>query len=56
MKPHFKDYAQEAGEYAQAWSGGDESPGLQEVEAYGKTLQVRREPELGQLALLAKPT
>ena len=53
MKPHLKDFAGEAAEYAAKWSGGDESEWLVEVEAFAKTLKVGREPEDGQLGLLA---
>ena len=54
MKPHFKQCADEAAAFAKAWSGGNESQGLVEVEAFAKTLKVRREPENGQLGVLAK--
>ena len=54
MKPHFAEGAKEAAEFAGAWSGGDESPGLNEAEAYAKSLKVRREPEDGQLGTFAK--
>ena len=54
MKPHCKDDAKELSEFAAAWSGGDGTALLLEVEAFAKTLNVRREPEKGQLSLLAK--
>ena len=54
MKPHFAVCAKEAAEFAAAWSGGDDSPGLNEAESYAKSLKVRKEPELGQLGTLAK--
>ena len=47
-KPHFADCAKEAADFAAAWSGG-----LNEVEAYAKSLAVRKEPEHGQLGILA---
>ena len=53
MKPHFADCAEEAAQFASAWSGGDKSPALLEVEAYAKQLKVRREPEKDQLGFLA---
>ena len=54
MKPHFADCAKEAAEFAAAWSGGDEYQGLTEAEAYAKSLKARKEPEDGQLGILAK--
>ena len=54
LKPHIAPCAQEAAEFAAAWSGGDGAPALVEAEAYAKSLKVRREPEDGQLATLAK--
>ena len=54
MKPHFAGCAKESAEFAAAWSGGDDSPGLNEAEAYAKGLQVRKGPEDGQLGTLAK--
>ena len=51
MRPHFAGCAKEAAEFAAAWSGGDDSPGLNEAETYAKTLRVRKEPEDGQLSL-----
>ena len=54
MKPHFADVAAEAADFASAWSGGDDSQYLKEVEEYAKSLKVRREPEAGQLSILAK--
>ena len=54
MEPHFQDYAKEAAEFISASYGGDESPYLLELEAFAKSLKVRREPESGQLSLLAK--
>jgi hypothetical protein len=53
MKPHFKDCAAEAATFASAWSMGDDYPTLLEVEQYAKQLKVRREPEKGQLGILA---
>ena len=53
MKPQFADCAAEAAKFASAWSGGDGSPALLEVEAYAKQLKTRREPENGQLGFLA---
>ena len=53
MKPHFKECAAEAAEFASAWSMGDGYPTLIEVEQYSKQLRARRELETGQLALLA---
>ena len=41
----------EAAEFAAAWAGGG---GLDEAEAYGKSLRDRKEPEDGQLGILAK--
>ena len=43
----------EAAEFAAAWSGGDDSPGLNEAETYAKSLKVRKEPGDGQLGILA---
>ena len=54
MKPHFADVAAEAADFASAWSGGDDAPCLVELEEYAKSLNVRREPEAGQLSILAK--
>ena len=54
MKPHFASCAKEAAEFAAAWSGGDNAPGLCEAEAYAKSLKGRKEPEDGQLGILAK--
>ena len=54
MRPHFAVCAREAAEFAAAWSGGDDPPGLIEVETYAKSLKVRKEPEDGQLSNLAK--
>ena len=54
IKPYFQEKASEAAAFCAAWSGGDESPNLVEVEAFAKTLKVRREPEYGQLEMLAK--
>ena len=56
MKPHFADTAKEGAAFASAWSGGDDSSGLVEVENFAKTLKVRREPEDGQLGILARAT
>ena len=53
IKPHFANCAKEAAEFAAAWSGGDQSPALHEAEAYAKTLKARKEPEDGQLGILA---
>ena len=53
MKPHFADKAKEAAAFCAAWSGGQGSPNLVEVEAYAKTLKLRREPEPGLLEMLA---
>ena len=53
MKPHFAGCCREAADFAAAWSGGDHAPGLNEAEAYAKSLQVRKEPEAGQLGTLA---
>ena len=53
MKPHFAECAKEAAEFAAAWSGGDDSPGLIEAENYAKGLKARKEPENGQLSILA---
>ena len=53
MKPHFAECAKEAAEFAAAWSGGDDSPGLNEAEAYAKGLNARKEPADGQLGILA---
>ena len=54
MKPHFAGCLKETSDFAASWSGGDESPGLNEAETYAKSLKVRKEPEDGQLAILAK--
>ena len=54
MKPNFASCAKEAAEFAAVWSGGDDSPGLNEAEAYAKTFKVRRESEDGKLANLAE--
>ena len=54
MKPYFEDDTREAADFAMTGSGGDDYPGLVEVEAFAKSLNVRREPERGQLGLLAK--
>ena len=54
MKPHFAGCAKEAADFAASWSGGDESPGLNEAETYAKSTKVRKEPEDGQLGMLAK--
>ena len=54
MKPHFKTCAKEAADFAASWSGGDHAPGLSEAEAYAKSLKARKEPEDGQLGILAK--
>ena len=54
MKPHFAVCAKEAAEFAAAWSGGDDSQGLNEAESYAKSINVRKDPELGQLGTLAK--
>ena len=54
MKPHFARCAKESAEFAAAWSGGDHAPGLNDAEAYAKSLKVRKEPEDGQLGILAK--
>ena len=43
-----------AADFASAWSSGDDSRNLKEVEAFAKSLNVRREPAKGQLSLLAK--
>ena len=51
MKPHFQQCAKESAEFAAAWSGGG---GLNEAEAYGKSLRIRKEPDDGQLGILAK--
>ena len=51
MKTHFQNCLKEASEFAAAWAGGG---GLDEAEAYGKSLRVRKEPEDGQLGILAK--
>ena len=40
MKPHFAECAKQWAEFAAAWSGGDDSPGLNEAEAYAKTLNL----------------
>ena len=53
LKPRFARCAKEAADFAKAWSGGDTAPGLNEVEAYAKSLAVRKEPEHGQLGILA---
>ena len=54
MKPHIPhDAIEEAAASAAAWGGDDDSSALLEVEAYAKQLKQRREPEVGQLALLA---
>ena len=45
MKPHFASCATESAEFAAAWSGGDNAPGLSEAEAYAKSLEARKEPE-----------
>ena len=51
MKPHIKpEDIDEAVAFVASWGGND---GLVEVEAYAKQLPKRREPELGQLQLLA---
>ena len=54
MKPHFADFATEAATFTSAWSGGEGAPALNEAETFAKSLKVRREPEYGQLGLLAK--
>ena len=54
VKPHFAGCAKESAEFAAAWSGGDDAPGLADAEAYAKSLKVRKEPEDGQLGILAK--
>ena len=54
MKLHFAGCVKESAEFAAAWSGGDDSPGLTEAEAYAKSIKVRKEPEDGQLSILAK--
>ena len=54
MKPHFAGCAKESAEFAAAWSGGDSAPGLADAEAYAKTLKARKEPEDGQLGILAR--
>ena len=56
MKPHFAGQAAEAAAFVEKWSGGDDAPSLVEVETYAKSLKVRREPEFGQLGILAKAT
>ena len=53
-KPHFAGKVAEASEFAAAWSGGDDSLGLKEVEAFAKSLKKRREPVAKQLGILAK--
>ena len=53
MKPQFAKCAKEALEFAAAWSGGDDAPGLNDAEAYAKSMNVRK-PEDGQLGTLAK--
>ena len=53
MKPHFADCAEEAAQFASAWSGGDKPLALLEVEVYAKQLKVRKEPEKCQLGFLA---
>ena len=53
MKPHFARCAKESAEVAAAWSGGDRAPGLNDAEAYAKSLKVRKEPEDGQCGILA---
>ena len=53
MKPHFADCAEECMQFAEEWSGGKGSPAILELEQYAKTLNGRREPEKGQLGLLA---
>ena len=54
MKPQSASCAKESFEFAAAWSGVDDSPGLIEAEGYAKSLRVRTEPEDGQLGTLAK--
>lgn len=53
MRPHYASVAKECAEFAAEWSGGDDAPSLNEAEAYVKGLRVRREPEDGQLRVLA---
>ena len=52
-KPHFKDDAEEAAQFAHAWAGDDMSSNILDLEKHAKQLRVRREPEKGQLGLLA---
>ena len=49
MKPHSADCVKEAAMFTSMWPEG-----LKEAEIFAKSLKVRREPEDGQLALLAK--
>ena len=48
MKPHSADCVKEAAMFTSMWPEG-----LKEAEIFAKSLKVRREPEEGQLALLA---
>ena len=40
MQPYFSDRAQEAADFASAWSGGDDPSYLIEVETYAKSLNL----------------
>ena len=56
MMPQFKELVEEAANYVKNWSGTAAKPDLylQELETFAKSLQARREPEIGQIAFLAK--
>ena len=54
MKPHFGECAKECADFVAAFGGGEDAPHLHEAEAFAKQLKARREPEKGQLALLAR--
>ena len=56
MMPQFKGLVEEAANYVKDWSGTTDKPDvyLQELETFAKSLQARREPDIGQLAFLAK--
>ena len=41
MKPHFASRAEEAAQFARAWSGGKDCNALHEVAAYAKQLTER---------------
>ena len=53
MKPHFKDAVPEAIKFVREWSGGEDCAELLEAETFAKSLKLRREPDRGQVGLLA---